>query len=101
MTTTPETMIVGLEFATLLGAELTLNQWREMRLKNATTHKGDDCCASHDYCDANMTLDEAFTRAMGREADLFSIADTAILNAAHGYAKDTFLTASAAEVANG
>ena len=30
----------------------------------------DDCCATHDHCDANMLMVEAFETALGREIDL-------------------------------
>ena len=32
----------------------------------------DDTCATHDYVDANMAMDEAFTAAMGREYTFFN-----------------------------
>lgn len=29
-----------------------------------------ECCATHDHCDANMLMDEAYTEIVGHEIDL-------------------------------
>ena len=43
---------------------LTDAQWREMVAKNERMiAAGRDCCASHDYCDANMVCDTAWSWA--------------------------------------
>ena len=52
---------VGAKFADILESWLTPEEWREMLHKNSTVNKGTDICASHDYCDANMAMLEAFT----------------------------------------
>ena len=39
-------------------------------------------CHSHDYCDANQTMLDAFTSTLGREPDLESDADCALITAA-------------------
>ena len=51
-------------------------------------------CASHDYLDANMVMDEAFTIIFGRDMDAASEDDAALWNAAwdlavrHGFSKE-------------
>lgn len=55
-------------------------------------------CASHDYCDANMAMDAAFTKIMGREFIFFNDEhpeteqqngeDTDLMNAAWTLAKE-------------
>lgn len=57
----------------------------------------DSCCASHDFCDANMAMDEAFTKVMGRtfdfnfeettEGGMQNSKDTDLMNAAWSMAK--------------
>lgn len=44
-------------------------------------------CHSHDFCDANMTMDAAFTKTVGREIDLQSDDDMALWNDAWTLAK--------------
>ena len=36
-------------------------------LKDAESMKDSDFCASHDYCDANQSMLDAFEKVMGRE----------------------------------
>src|SRR5262245_18477176 len=48
-------------FVRLLRAELTPEDFAEMRRRNATAEYRDTgCCASHDFTDANMVLADAF-----------------------------------------
>lgn len=44
-------------------------------------------CASHDFCDANMVMDSAFRRVIGRAIDLQSDADCALWDSAWSAAK--------------
>lgn len=53
-------------FSGILAHDFTKEQMLEMIAKNKTNDP--DCCASHDYCDANMTMDDAFRIVMGRSA---------------------------------
>lgn len=39
-------------------------------------------CATHDYCDANMIMDEAFTAVLGHDMDAGSEDDVTLWNAA-------------------
>lgn len=100
-------------FVENLQAQLTVEQWREMRRVNVQ-HKGDGICASHDYCDANMPMAEAFETVMGYapmtlpnpdggervfcsdvdtpESEASQEADCALWNRAWAIAKDRYLT---------
>lgn len=52
------------EFTTRLRHALTDDEWAEMRRRNAAY--GDPAiCASHDFCDANVVMDEAFRAVTG------------------------------------
>lgn len=60
-TQTPTAQQIGDTFVALLRQELTPEQFREMRRRNATPeYAGTNCCASHDFCDANMVMLAAF-----------------------------------------
>lgn len=83
---TPE---LGDAFAKVLQGWLTTVEWKEMRARNVA-NIGGLCCASHDFCDANMAMDEAFTKLMGRDLirdDGMSAPDLELVNAAWTYAK--------------
>jgi hypothetical protein len=52
-------------FANILSDWLTADQWAEMQARNVDYSDG--VCASHDFCDANMAMAEAFETVTGRE----------------------------------
>lgn len=60
---------VAAEFARVLHEWLSPAQMREVVARNETSDY-DDCCATGDFCDSNMAMDEAFTKVMGREIEL-------------------------------
>jgi hypothetical protein len=73
--------IIALRFVEVLQAWLSPQEWTEMRERNAKqTNTG--ICHSHDFCDSNMAMAEAFESVTGREPDTGSDADTALWNAA-------------------
>lgn len=93
-----------------LRRDLYSEQWAEMRAKNATPEYGGIVCASHDYCDANVFMAEAFeavtlkapvssfeTDAQGNaidpEEEKQANIDSALWSEAWGIAKAYFLTA--------
>jgi hypothetical protein len=96
---TVHTEQLALAFAVELRQSFSDYQWHEMRLRNAEIGAG--ACASHDFCDANMVMDAAFTKVMGVPA--FEITDEGdthhpewhvdIWNAAWAIAKRRYLTA--------
>jgi hypothetical protein len=51
--------VIGMRFAQVLREWLTDAEWLEMRRRNVE-HVNDGICASHDFCDANMAMHQAF-----------------------------------------
>lgn len=88
---------IGNVFADLLMDRLGAEQFAEMQARN--DEEDGDSCASHDYCDANMVMSEAFVKVTGRECRLPCDvgpngptqaevdADMALWNSAWDYAK--------------
>jgi hypothetical protein len=96
-------------FADVLRNWLTADQWAEMQTRNVDYSDG--VCASHDFCDANMAMAEAFETVTGREpsggydtlangspvdtmAAIQADADCALWSAAWDIAKPRYLTAA-------
>lgn len=82
-------------FAATLARDLSPVEWRTMRVRNR--YLTDDTCASHDFCDANMNMAEAFADIVGREPlddDGMSDASIELWNAAWGIAKPLYLTST-------
>ena len=52
-------------FAAIVREWLTAAEFAEMRRLNAAETEP-NVCHSHDYCDANIAMDEAFRRVLGR-----------------------------------
>lgn len=71
----------------LSGAEMT-----EVAARNATAAYA-GCCASHDFCDANMAMSEAFAKAFGRDPG-FDQHDVDLMNSAWEAAKAAGFDAS-------
>lgn len=57
---------IAIEFANVLKEWLTPEQITEV-IKVNSIPENKTCCATHDFCDSNMAMDEAFTKVMGRE----------------------------------
>lgn len=93
-----EAQAIALAFADALRADLAPYQWEAMRARNASPEYGGGVCASHDFCDANMTMQEAWESVMGRNflpddappAD----ADCALWGMAWAIARRAYLTAN-------
>lgn len=90
-----KTAELALKFVTLLRAELTDEQWAEMRQKNGTG-KYRLACPSHYYLDANMVMAAAFKEVYGREVAFSdepdADADVDAWNAGWTLASQTVLT---------
>ncbi len=84
---------VAREFATILRGWATDEQWQTMRIANSRYAAAGDhgICASHDFCDANEAMAQAFITVIGRDADIMSDADNDIWDAAWDSAKVQFL----------
>lgn len=85
MATTFETRLAT-TFARELLAEIGAGNLQVVRNRNASPYYA-GCCASHDFCDANMVMAAAWIATAGREFDMDSDADVASWNAAWGIAK--------------
>lgn len=78
--------LIGFAFVKGLTKTLTAEQFAEMCKLNA--EETSTCvCHSHDFCDANEVMAEAF-ESVGVEFDLSDDADRALWSAAWGCAKD-------------
>ena len=65
-----DSRVIGLYFVEALNKDLTQQEMVAIAKKNKTY--GDECCATHDYCDANVYMDRALRRFYG--CDLFKLA---------------------------
>jgi hypothetical protein len=75
-------------FARRLRSELTAAQMTKVVNRNRAQPDA-DWCASHDFCDANMTMLAAFSEALGREPDLEDQRDLDTMNSAWSIARAT------------
>lgn len=76
---------IAAAFVANLKAALTEQQFAEMQNLNAVADAG--ICHSHDYCDANEVMADAFFCVMGRELDTQSDEDRALWSDSWDYAK--------------
>ena len=87
---TPE--VLAAEFIQIIGWWLTGDELNAVRAKN-TTPEYAGCCATHDYCDANMALLTAYLNVSDREgedgaaAELLTDSGVALCNAAWAIAR--------------
>lgn len=82
----PHTSELAHEFSRILRDWLTEDEIEQVIERNAEV---DDpaVCASHDFCDANMAMYEAFERVMGHPIDTRKKADVAVWDKAWNMAK--------------
>ncbi len=98
MTHSHEQMIAIVNaFVDLVHEATAEEEFAEIKRLNATPEYA-DCCATHNFFDANMLMADAFERVMGREIELgeeteSSRDDHALWNAAWNQAKLGWLTA--------
>jgi hypothetical protein len=64
---------IAREFSNVLLLWLGILQMRKVNELNEDEESS--CCHSHDFCDANMAMDDAFTKITGRELNLQSESD--------------------------
>jgi hypothetical protein len=81
-------------FADVVHEWTTPEELAEIKRRNATEQYGSTSCATHDFFDANMAMDQAFRSTMGRTIDLDSDEDIDLWNAAWDMAKKGWLTAN-------
>lgn len=85
------------EFGNVLKEWLTTDQMESV-IRSNQRDKNEPWCSSHDFCDANMAMDEAFQKVMQREYVFFNddkpeseqenIDDTDLTNTAWALAKE-------------
>lgn len=76
---------VGKRFAKIVRRDLGENLAEIVRRN--FTDEYDSCCATHDFCDANELMAEAFKGVMGRDAEADSDPDSFIWNLAWSEAR--------------
>jgi hypothetical protein len=81
--------VLARRFAHELRQTLTADQMAMVLKRNAdpAQHSG-LVCASHDFCDANVCMIDAFELTVGREPDASSDEDTDLINAAWSAARN-------------
>lgn len=80
---------IAQQFTTMLFTDLGTRTMREVISRNNAD--GDDTvCHSHDFCDANMVMFDAFVEESGREPDVGLEDDAALCNEAWRLAKLRF-----------
>jgi hypothetical protein len=84
---------LALSFADTLRDEIGEEDFQEVRARNATEEYA-RFCASHDFCDANMTMFDSFNTEIGWDCDLDNDEDTSVWNEAWALARVTYLTAA-------
>lgn len=80
-------------FAAKIREELSPEEVAEIDRLNK--ERDDSSCATHDFCDANMPMSEAFKAVYGHEVRAHSDADAALWNAAWTKAKRAGFAAKA------
>lgn len=78
--------LIAAEFTARLGSVLTCREWSAM-LKRNSAEPCPNVCHSHDFCDANEPMAEAFRIITGRDIDPQSDIDAALWSDAWSIAK--------------
>ena len=73
------------DFSRIIRDWLTSEELAEVLLRNRNREPG--VCATHDFCDANVAMEEAFTTVLNRDFNPASIADVTLWSAAAELAK--------------
>lgn len=92
----PKTRRLALAFARDLRKEITDENVEEVVRRNARPDYAGSC-ASHDFCDANMVMADAFHHIMGRDFEISSEVDMEIWNRAWDTARASGFTTIADE----
>jgi hypothetical protein len=77
---------LAIEFSKMLSSDLSAEEMKEVVAKNKTSEYS-NACASHDYLDSNITMDEAFQKVTKRQFDFNNEADIDLINEAWSIAK--------------
>jgi len=76
------------EFSKILRAWLGPNRIKKVIEKNSTSEYSNDSCASHEFCDANEAMDEAFIHLRGKGVSLQNKKDCILWGKAWAIAKN-------------
>lgn len=88
-------------FAAVLKAWLTPAEFAEMQRRNSHDPRYIGlCCASHDFCDANMAMDAAWRAVRGVSIDADDDAQVALWNEAWDIARTRYLSEASTEPAD-
>ncbi|WP_127128008.1 hypothetical protein [Pseudoflavitalea rhizosphaerae] len=79
--------IIACAFSKILKEWLTYEQLSFINKRNDSEGFNSSFCASHQFCDANMAMNEAFRRVLQRDANVNCCKDTSIWNEAWDIAK--------------
>ena len=74
-------------FADLLAEEIGPDKFERIKALNRTPEYASPICASHDFCDANMVMAQAFEEVAGHAPEANSESDADIWNAAWDHAR--------------
>ncbi len=77
---------LGGKFSEIIKKWLTKEQVVEVVDKNSTPEYK-ECCATHEYCDPNQAMIDAFNLVVGRDIDPHSDSDTLLINEAWDLAR--------------
>jgi len=75
------------EFSTILHEWLNKDQVEDINRKNASPEYKDGCCATHDYCDPNEAMIQAFEKVIGRKINMQQQSDINLINIAWNVAR--------------
>lgn len=92
LTETPHKEWLAERFAAILKEWLTAEQWADMKRKNETDPRyTGGVCASHDYCDANMAMDQAWRERFATSPNADDEAQATLWSTAWDLAKERHL----------
>lgn len=81
---------LALNFAQNLKTEIGVKKFNEVCRRNSTPEYK-SCCASHDFCDANMVMLASFEEVIGR-CDLNNDSHIQVMNEAWASARKLYLS---------
>jgi hypothetical protein len=73
---------IAAQFSTTLNGQLTPAELEEVRQRNADPQREPGVCATHDFCNADEAMAQAFWRVMHRDIDAANQTDVALWRAA-------------------
>jgi hypothetical protein len=87
MATIQDKIRLAREFGTMIQEAFTRQQFNIMLDRNKAEPAESGVCHTHDFCDANMYMHEAFEKTFGREPDTNDDSDLESWNDAWAIAK--------------